>query len=78
MEIAGDVLKGECQPKHANLTSDMIPVSRGVQFLSQDTMQLTSHVNYTVSHRFDVFLPLGEEFRVVHDKRHLKRELIND
>lgn len=52
-------------PEHSNLRNDMIPVSRSLEFIGEDVVQLLAHVDDSESHGFDVLLPLLEQLLVV-------------
>lgn len=53
------------EPEHPNLLNDVIPLSRGLQLVGEDIIELLAHGDDPVSHRLDVPLPIFKELGVV-------------
>ena len=60
-------------PEHANLIDDVLPVTRRLQLLCQQPVQLLSHINDPPGHCAHIPFPLLEELPVVQYKCDLDR-----
>lgn len=58
-------------PEHANLIDNVIPITRRLELVRQEPVQLLTHLNDSPSHSLDVAFPLIEQLRVIEDQRHL-------
>jgi hypothetical protein len=58
-------------PKHADLVNDVVPVSRRVQFLREQSIKLLTHRNNPICHCGNVSFPLFKEASVRQDQRDL-------
>jgi len=62
-------------PKHSNLIHNVVPIPRCMQFLSQQVVQLFTHLNDTSCHRLNVPLPLLKQLGRVQNQRHNTRSM---
>ena len=58
-------------PEHPSLIHNVVPTPGGLQFFSQQPMELRPHLNYPLRHFPYVALPLGEKRGIVEDRRDL-------